>query len=569
MPKITVDKNMFFSLLGKTLKREELRALLVVAKAELEHFENNDPSIKIELNDTNRPDLWTIAGLARQLRSYLGAKVEDYAFFQEKVSDKKIILVDAALKKIRPYIVGFEVSGKEVDETLLAELIQTQGKLCENFGKKRRTVAMGIYRSNIIHWPIRYIAADPDKTSFVPLECEKPMTLRTILNELEKGKEYGHLIKAFKSFPLLIDDKKETLSMPPIINSASLGSVKAGDKELFIELTGTNLHTLQLLASICACDFKDMGFTITRIKTVYPYETAFSKEVESPSYFQTEQKCSIQELNTVLGIDHKEKEITKALQKMGIQSSVDNSDTIRIKVPPYRNDFLHSVDVIEDIMIGRGLDAYPVQMPKSFTVGKIGQREQVQRKVTQTMVGLGYQEMIFPYLGSKEMHIEKMWPKGSREKEEEKIAKIENPISENYEMVRMSMFPNLLESERVSARSAYPHKMFEIGELLIKDEDAEHGFRTEQALGFLYANRKTGYTDINSIVAAILYYHDVDWEARICEDVRFITSRMAHIYAKKYKKVIGIFGETHPAVLDRFDITMPTVMGEIFLDVFV
>jgi phenylalanyl-tRNA synthetase beta chain len=65
MPKIATTGRLFFSLLGKTLSDSELEAQFPVAKAELDGHEED--VLKIELNDTNRPDLWSAAGIARLL----------------------------------------------------------------------------------------------------------------------------------------------------------------------------------------------------------------------------------------------------------------------------------------------------------------------------------------------------------------------------------------------------------------------------------------------------------------------------------------------------------------------
>ncbi|MCL1813925.1 MAG: phenylalanine--tRNA ligase subunit beta, partial [Treponema sp.] len=78
MPKIEVNEEVFYSLAGSSegksiwKTREAFEEALSCAKAELD--EDSDKSLpvservlKIELNDTNRPDLWGTAGCARQL----------------------------------------------------------------------------------------------------------------------------------------------------------------------------------------------------------------------------------------------------------------------------------------------------------------------------------------------------------------------------------------------------------------------------------------------------------------------------------------------------------------------
>jgi phenylalanyl-tRNA synthetase beta chain len=78
MPKIEVNEEVFYALAdsgtGRGWKSKEgFEEALTCAKAELD--EDSDKSLpaservlKIELNDTNRPDLWGTAGCARQLR---------------------------------------------------------------------------------------------------------------------------------------------------------------------------------------------------------------------------------------------------------------------------------------------------------------------------------------------------------------------------------------------------------------------------------------------------------------------------------------------------------------------
>ena len=57
MPKIDAQEKLFFSLLGKEMTEEELIDIFPVAKAELDGHDVENKVLKIELNDTNRPDL--------------------------------------------------------------------------------------------------------------------------------------------------------------------------------------------------------------------------------------------------------------------------------------------------------------------------------------------------------------------------------------------------------------------------------------------------------------------------------------------------------------------------------
>ena len=201
MPKIEVNEEIFYGLAGRRWNtQEEFEEALTCAKAELDSefllpgqgSAATDRSLKIELNDTNRPDLWSSAGCARQLRIYHGGKTQAFPFFSTPGAMKPAqhkATVEKSVCKVRPYLAGFIARGKEITDPLLRDIIQTQEKMAWNFGRKRRSVSMGIYRTKIIKWPITYKAVDPDSVSFVPLQWDTPLTLREILKQHPKGKE--------------------------------------------------------------------------------------------------------------------------------------------------------------------------------------------------------------------------------------------------------------------------------------------------------------------------------------------------------------------------------------------
>ena len=584
MPKIEVNENLFFNLLGKKYDFDTLEKKLTFAKAELDEKPDmsqpeNERVIKIELNDTNRPDLWSTGGVTRQLRIHEGAKRSNYSSFLSKKDSVKdcadrIITVDPEMKNIRPYMVSFVISGKPIDDPMLKDIIQTQEKLCWNFGRKRRSISMGVYRMADIKWPCHYKAVDPDKTSFVPLQCEQPMTCRQILTEHPKGKDFGWIIKDLPKFPLLTDDTDEVLSMAPVINSATLGAVQVGDKDLMVELTGDNMENLMLSANIVACDFFDAGYEILPVKVVHPYETALGKEVVAPFYFQPSTKTTLAAINKKLGCDLTKDEVLDALARMDNDVSAKDFDASEktasylkankndvefvLNPPPYRNDFLHEVDIIEDVMIGVGLDNFKPVRPSDFTVGQLSDVTLFSRKAKEIMVGLGYQEMIFNYLGSKRDYIDRMCVSS------ENVIEISNPMSENYQFVRPSIIASLLRAESQAGQAVFPHKIFEIGKVAFLDSSENTGTKTIQSLGFMTACNNANFNSLASEVSTLLYLLDHKYDVKEVEDPRFIPGRQAAIMLNG--KQVGVFGEVHPQVLENWGIIVPCVAGEIDIE---
>ena len=561
MPKIDVNEELFFRTLGRRFEKEELDVLLPTAKAELDDWPRGEGILRIELNDTNRPDLWSTLGLARQLSIYLTGKIPSYPFFSrasapQKTQERRVV-VDKGLKDIRPYIGSFVAEGREVTDALLREIIQSQEKLCGNFGRKRKTIAMGVSRADLITWPVSYSAADPDKTEFIPLDFHKPMSMRQILSEHPKGKEYGPIVASYARFPLLADGKGEVLTFPPVINSALIGGVKAGDTRLFIDLTGPDLDTILTACAITACDFADMGFRVLPVAVEYPFDTPYGRTIVTPFYFQKDTVLEVAEAGRRLGEDLTVEQAAASIRRMGNGVRVDGTRVI-VSPPEYRNDFLHPVDAVEEIMIGRGMDTFTPIMPRDFTVGRISEAEEYGRRVREIMIGLGYQEMIYGYLGSRRDLVERMGTDGSD------AIEISNPMTESFNMVRNSILPSLLMSEAESAHATYPHRIFEIGKTAVKDPADNSGTRTDNTLGFLLADREAGFNEVDAHTLALFYYLSLEPKLAPLDDPRFIPGRAASIRVNG--RLVGIVGEIHPQVLAAWGIEMPCAAVELRLD---
>ena len=187
----------------------------------------------------------------------------------------------------------------------------------------------------------------------------------------------------------------------------------------------------------------DMGFEILPHKVRFAKNTPYGREITVPYYFQKPAAAPISLIQKKLGEPLSADDCLKALKKMGVYGVADDK-MIYVDVPEYRNDFLHAADIAEDVMIGYGLANFKPVMPSDFTIGRLLPIEEFSRKVKEILVGLGFQEMMYNYLGSKKEYIDNMHVSG------EDAVFIANPMSENYEVIRPSVLPSLLESESVA-----------------------------------------------------------------------------------------------------------------------
>ncbi|AWG42885.1 phenylalanine--tRNA ligase subunit beta [Candidatus Borreliella tachyglossi] len=560
MPKVEVYRSVLLEKIGKNLTDAELESILEVTKAEIDEFDKLDDKIKIEFNDTNRPDLWSCAGLVRQIKAYLFGRLPSFGFFSSEGNFQESygeILVSPEVFSIRPFVFGFLAKGMVKDDRMLETLIQLQEKLCHNYGQKRKRVAMGIYSSASIEFPVNYIVCNSDY-KFIPLGMDTEMSILEINERHPKGIEYSSILKDFNRYPLLLDNKDKVLSFPPIINSHDIGALKVGDTDLFIEVTGINIEATLLSLSVVACDLYDMGFEILPVKTVFPKETLFGKEIICPYYFQDILKVSVDSVNRMLGSKLTANDMCLDLKKLGVSAYSKEVDKICVIPPVYRNDFLHEVDVIEEIMIGEGLGSFKAELPKNFTLGKLSRVEEFSRKIRNLMIGMGFQEMIYNYLGSGKDFIEKMNIKGNE------LLSVSNPMTENYEYIRGSIVPDLLKSESISSNFPYPHKIFEIGKVALKDSGSIDGTVTYDNLAFMMADKEFSFNEISSLVSSLFYYLNIEFKLKEAYATLYIVGRGADIIINGFS--VGSFGEVSPYILSNFGITVPCSVLEINLD---
>jgi len=553
MPTIDIKKRDLDTLIGKKLSVAVLEKKLMLAKAELKEYNAETDELKVELSDSNRPDLWSAEGIARQIRIALSGKAETYPFFKHGRKATREIRVAKGMRSVRPFIAACTASGIRMNDDVLAQMIQSQDKLSEIFGRKRSTVSIGIYELDRIAFPVDYRLAEPSSISFIPLGMDERLTLAGILERHPKGIAYGGIVKPFPQYPVLTDSMGRVLSFPPIINSREIGEVKPNTKNVLIEVTGTDLRMTVLTLNILATSFYDRGADIEPVLVTYPYETGLGKHITFPSDTSGTFTVPLAKFSTGLGEDVSSADVKKRLSSYGHIVSV-GSGTLSVHVPPYRDDIMHPMDLVEDYAISRGYDSFEPVMPRQSTVGAISRIELLSDIVRGHMVGSGFQEIMSNILCSRE-ELEYAMPEG------EKLVEVDNVMSLAYSVLRNRVIPSLLNVEAASSKAFYPHRTFEVGEVAVFDEKENLGSRTDLNLGVVISHPGANFSEMHSSLDILLYYLGLEYTLVPAEHPLFIPGRCGRVVAGSIE--LGLIGEVRPEVLERTQITMPCAAFEI------
>lgn len=565
MPTITIFKDDLESLLtgdrgaGHGIRLTQLEEWLMLVKGELKGHNPETGELRIELQDSNRPDLWCCEGIARQIRIKQQGRLKPYSFFAKKPQPPHHLIVKPGMEQVRPYVAACTAKGYRVTEKGLAQLIQTQEKLADIFGRKRKTVSIGIYQLQNITFPVTYELVKPDEVRFTPLGMETSMTLSEILMVHPKGLEYGPILAVKNLLPILRDAKDRPLSFPPIINSREIGEVRVGDDELFVEVTGTDLPMVMLSLNIFAVNLADRGAMIEPVDIHYPTSTMLGKRVRTPQDLAKPKTIRIKAIEQALGQELGETVVKQALEAYGYGVSAEKG-SVKAKLPPYRHDVMHTMDIVEDVAMSHGYAEFTPVMPAQFTVGGLSAIEQLSDRSRELMVGLGFQEIISNILGSPDQYSRLMRLDGT---EWGRMVEVDNVMSLSFSCLRQWMLPSLLRIEAASSRAFYPHRLFEAGDVAIPDGSHELGSRTETVLGALIAHATTHFSEIHSCLDVLLYYLGKEYSLEPIQHPSFLEGRAGRILVSG--KPVGVIGEVHPEVLERWQIAMPVVAFDVNL----
>jgi len=556
MPTIEVERRDFEALLGLELPgdMEELDDMLAYVKGEVKHIDEQE--IHIEVKDSNRVDLLSVEGLARALRGFLSLEkgLKDYVIAG---SSDVNVQVDSKLKNIRPYIGCAVVKGIKFTDMMIRGVMRLQDKLDQTYGRNRRRISIGLYDFDLISPPLRYSVARPEQVSFVPLGFGEKMTLSEILEKHPKGIEYGHIVRSHAVWPLLSDSKDKVLSFPPVINSNDLGRITENTRNVLIEVTGTSNETVLNSLNMMVTSLADRGGKIFTAKVHYPYKE--QKNVVTPQLETKTMRIDLADMNRLFGFKITLKEATVLLGKAGYGIGRTRKNSIAVKIPCYRIDIMHPVDIAEDIAIAYGYNKIKPRWQRLPTTGSTSSQTQFRDLAREIMVGLGFQETLTFTMTNPETLQTKM------NKKREKVVEIANPRMVTLTCLRNWLLPSLLEFLSHNTHVEYPQKIFEAGQAVIFDEKAETKTQNIAKLACVSTHPNANFTEIKSCLDALFLNIGLkQWKIRENTHSSFISGRTATIHFKN--REIGIIGEIHPQVLNNFELKSPASAFEINLE---
>ena len=285
------------------------------------------------------------------------------------------------------------------------------------------------------------------------------------------------------------------------------------------------------------------------------YQLANGKKKLTPDFTPGKMKITLDYVNKISGLGLKKNEVVKLLQNSNYDVKV-SGNTFLVSYPAYRQDILHPVDVIEDVIVAYGynnIEPEPVKVPTKGCETSEAIEIDLVRNVC---VGLGLQEVLTFTLVSKENQEQKMNLK------DVKFVEIENPVSENWSVFRKSIIPEILGFLSTNKHASYPQKLFEIGKSVHIDKKSDTGVAEKNLLTIVITDNKTNFTEIKSVMETLSQNFNWKYSIERKEHPSFEKGKCAALRIGKRR---GILGEISKDVLKNFNLSMPVSVLEIEL----
>ncbi len=556
MPTIDVDCGELERLLGWSWQGdlEKLNWLLAFVKGEVKLYNEQENVASVELKDTGRPDLWSVEGLARTLRGFLGLEKGPRCY--EVGSCEVEVHVDAELKCIRPYICCSVVKDVQLADAVIRGLMHLQDKLDQTYGRSRHKTSIGIYDYNLISPPLSYTVSKPDGISFVPLGFEEQMSLAEILESHPKGIEYGHIVKGHSVYPILLDTEHKVLSFPPVINSNDLGKVTEETGNLLVEVTGTVHQTVLNTLNLVTLALIDRGGKAYAAEVRYPDDAFYTvKKVVTPDFRSRRTDLSVDYVNKILGLQLTSEKMAECLLTAGLGVEKVKGDCVSVLIPCYRVDVMHPVDLVEDIAVAYGYDNIEPIWRELPSTGGVRREQRLIDVAREFMVGLGFQEVLNFTLTSSENLFGKM------NLEKTHVVEVANPKVVTMSCLRSWLLPSLMEFLGNNQSVEFPQKIFELGKATLLDDTMETKTRDEEWLAAATTHPTASFTEIKSALDAFFMNLGVEWQIKETAHPSFIEGRVGTATINRVE--VGVLGEVNPLVLEAWKLENPVAAFEI------
>lgn len=550
MPRSELSLRRLGGLLGAAVSEEKVVETLFGSKAEVEGRDGDRLDVSVT---PDRLDLLSEGGLALYLQGALGL-AEGPAPIRRARSRRPTLgfELDRSVAPLRPHLAGVVVRapvGAALDAETLEEAVRFQELLHATLGRDRRAMSLGLYPIRRLASPVRYALEPIDTVRFTPLHGTQEVPAREFLATDPMAARYGALGVAGDRCLTLRDQRGSVLSLPPILNSATAGEARPGDRRLLIESTGTRPRAVREALGLLLVVFVARRWSVEPV----PVRTGGSEAEVGPTVLAPAPvELPAATVRSIAGEAWSAEEIAGRLRRVRLSARRVRGGW-RVIPPPWRPDLGTAVDVAEDVLLARELRPEVGVVPPSSSRGRHRPETIFRRRFARLLLGLGFQQPHTPVLVSDAI-VRRLGGSPLR---------LANPVSLEFAYLRERLLPSHLGVLERNTRHGYPQRFAEVGPVVVLDPAAEAGGATRYHASLVTAGEGTGFAEVAALVDYLLRTHDVGSVREPAEIPGTIPGRAARV--RVAGEPVAELGEIAPELLTDLGVPVPAAWAEVDL----
>ena len=273
-------------------------------------------------------------------------------------------------------------------------------------------------------------------------------------------------------------------------------------------------------------------------------------------------------LDRILGTRLAARLVKRGLERLQMDVRVSGSDWL-VRPPSYRLDVSYEHDLIEEVARINNFETLPTHLPRTQALRDITPEANLPVTVLEDLlVARGYQEVItYSFVDGRTQKL--ISPKPTP-------ITLRNPIAENMDVMRTSLWPGLLATlVRNVRRQEHRIRLFELGRVfsLQRGKSIERSCIGGAIFGPAFANQWDGtrasvdFFDLKGDIEALLSFGGIHNASRWCpaETVAALhPGESAEI--RLHNMPIGLAGKLHPDLADHYGLDQPVYLFELDLE---
>ena len=522
---------------------------------------NDDTVVDFEITN-NRPDCYSIIGLARESAAAFGQKMKHHVP-EVKGSDAG---------NIWDYL-DVEVPAEELCNRYSSRMVANV-----KIGPSPKWLRQRL-RANGVR-PINNIV---DITNYVMLEYGQPMHAfdyryvasgKIVVREAEEGETLttldGNVRNLTKGMLVIADDNK-AIGLAGIMGGEN-SEIKDDTTMVVFEsanFNGTSIRKTALALGMRTDASGKFEKSLDPMMTIPAVERAcelvemlqcgdvLNGTIDIINYVPQPKTLPLEvdKINRLLGTDISKEEMVKYLNLLEIE--VDGDE---IKVPSFRPDLNLMADIAEEVGRSYGYNEIPITAFKTSTQGGYSPEMKLENKAGVLCRGLGYSEIITYSFVSPAIFDQIRIPADSPLRN---AMRIQNPLGEDTSIMRTIALPSMLEI--LSRNNAYHNKsvkLYELAKIYLPVDDEVLPQEPKMLLLGTYGANETFFTLKGELEAIFqgLRVQKASYSA-VKDNPSYHPGRCAKVTISGVD--VGVMGQVHPLVAKNYGIDVDVYCAEI------